>query len=219
VGGRAADDCQTTVGLNAPARRVLIAALAIEAGLIALHIPARIADGAKIFRLDEEANLPTWFSSSQFLIAGLVCAALAFGEKRRRTGWAVLAVLMVMFSLDEVAEIHERVEDKAGFDLALLVLEPLVGVAVLVVVWRAMRTLSGAPATFLVLALAAAFLAQLMSIVTGHFEPSSQAVEYVVQALEEVFEMLTGTFVLVAALSAGAAAWTAVVVRLTTGRR
>lgn len=39
--------------MSSLARRVLVAALAIEALLLALHIPARIADGARIFRMDE----------------------------------------------------------------------------------------------------------------------------------------------------------------------
>jgi hypothetical protein len=188
------------------ARRVLYAALAAEALLMALHIPARIADGAKIFRVDEESNLPTWFSSSQFLLAALACALLAAGDRARRFGWGVLAAIMLEFSVDEVAELHERVEDRAGFDTALLLLEPLIGLVALVVIWRALSSLPRMPARLLLFALFCAVAAQASSVVTGKLEPP-QGVEYTFQALEELFEMLAGTFILVAALEAGSATW------------
>jgi hypothetical protein len=189
--------------LNPLTRGVLVGLLAAEAVLVALHIPARAADAAKIVRMDEEANLPTWFSSSQFLIAALACAALAASDAARRTAWGALGAVMLFFSLDEIAEIHERVEDKVGdADLALLVLQPLVGVAVLLVVWRGLSTLGPQPRRFLLFALAAAVAAQAMSVVSGDEIPDD-AFGYTIQALEEVFELLTGTFVLVAALEAG----------------
>lgn len=192
--------------MNPVTRRTLMGLLGAEALLVALHVPARAADAAKIVRMDEESNLPTWFSSSQFLLAGLACLAMAVSDRSRRSAWGALGAVMAFFSLDEIAEIHERVEDKLDADLALLVLQPLVGVAILLVVWRGLASLGETPRRLLLLALLAAVAAQGMSVLSGDEIPD-EALGYVLQALEEIFEMLTGTFVLVAALAAGAWAW------------
>jgi hypothetical protein len=63
--------------------------------------------------MTREANLPSWFSGSLFLI----CAAMAgmiWGVARRRaepnaTYWAGLALLLAAASVDEIAMIHETV--------------------------------------------------------------------------------------------------------------
>jgi hypothetical protein len=72
--------------------------------------------GGRFFQtwsLDREANVPTWFSSALlFTAAGMVAlvALDALARKARwRRHWAGLALVYVVLSLDETAEIHERI--------------------------------------------------------------------------------------------------------------
>lgn len=65
------------------------------------------------FSLDREANVPSWFSSALLLTAAAVLALVALDQLARgaRWGrhWAGLSVVFVVLSLDETAEIHERI--------------------------------------------------------------------------------------------------------------
>ena len=61
----------------------------------------------RLFNLDEEANLPTWLSSSLLLLSSLLLWGISrsAGEYGRR--WGYLAVVFAALSLDETASIHE----------------------------------------------------------------------------------------------------------------
>lgn len=69
------------------------------------------------FDLDSEVSIPTWYSSSQLLVSGLlILAALKFrGEKSPRPGFYLLAGLGLIFlSADEASSIHERLTPLAA---------------------------------------------------------------------------------------------------------
>src|ERR687883_761930 len=65
------------------------------------------------FSLDKEANVPSWFSSALLLTAAAMLAVVALDALARkapwRRHWAGLSVVFVVLSLDETAEIHERI--------------------------------------------------------------------------------------------------------------
>ena len=65
------------------------------------------------FSLDKEANVPSWFSSALLLTAAAVLALVALDALARKSPWgrhwAGLSVVYVVLSLDETAEIHERI--------------------------------------------------------------------------------------------------------------
>jgi hypothetical protein len=65
------------------------------------------------FSLDREANVPSWFSSALLLTAAALLALVALDTLARRARWgrhwAGLSVVYVVLSLDETAEIHERI--------------------------------------------------------------------------------------------------------------
>jgi hypothetical protein len=65
------------------------------------------------FSLDREANVPSWFSSALLLTAAAVLALVALDALARKARWgrhwAGLSVVYVVLSLDETAEIHERI--------------------------------------------------------------------------------------------------------------
>mgnify|MGYP001422023532 FL=1 len=85
--------------------------------LVVLHykvgfdLPVELIDR---FHLDREANLPTWFSSSLYLLLALAFALLAALERRLPGGGRPhpayltgLALLFAFISLDETARLHE----------------------------------------------------------------------------------------------------------------
>jgi hypothetical protein len=65
------------------------------------------------FSLDREANVPSWFSSALLLTAAGLLALVALDALTRkapwRRHWAGLSLVFVVLSLDETAEIHERI--------------------------------------------------------------------------------------------------------------
>jgi hypothetical protein len=72
----------------------------------------------RLFDVNSEGNVPTWFSSSLLLgcavVAGLLAATARRAGDRDVRGWAGLAALLYLLSLDEAAELHERLGGPAG---------------------------------------------------------------------------------------------------------
>lgn len=66
-----------------------------------------------LFNLDREANIPTYYSGLQLLLAGLIVIGIGITVKRSgRHGhrqWWALALVLTFMSFDEVAQIHEKV--------------------------------------------------------------------------------------------------------------
>jgi hypothetical protein len=61
----------------------------------------------QLFELDEENNLPTWFSSFLLLNNAAVLAFAAAQATRHKIQWSVLAAGFLLLSIDEVAGLHE----------------------------------------------------------------------------------------------------------------
>ncbi len=72
----------------------------------------------KLFDVNSESNVPTWFSSlllfGDALFAGLIAAMVRRAGGRDARHWAGLAVVLLLLSLDEVAALHERLQGPAG---------------------------------------------------------------------------------------------------------
>lgn len=66
---------------------------------------------ATFFELDQEHNLPTWFSSAILCLSALLLAVIATlepaGSRWTRYWWG-LSLIFLVLSLDEVASIHEK---------------------------------------------------------------------------------------------------------------
>jgi hypothetical protein len=86
----------------------------------------------RMFDIGLEATVPTWYSSIILFISAVLLALIAI-ETRRTDGpfvkhWAALGLLFLLFSIDEVAMFHERVDaflskhvDASGFLLYIWV--------------------------------------------------------------------------------------------------
>jgi hypothetical protein len=109
--------------ITVPAPRVTAAlagvtALLLVLGLLAILVePVALADPwlqqlqtsyVRLFNVDREANVPTWFSSVLLLLCGGLAATIgALAAREARGRWLLMAVLFVAMSLDESAIIHE----------------------------------------------------------------------------------------------------------------
>lgn len=64
-----------------------------------------------LFDLDEEQNVPTWYSSIALLLCSLLLAFIAYETDRQKKSyyynWAVLAGIFLFLSIDEYASLHE----------------------------------------------------------------------------------------------------------------
>lgn len=76
-----------------------------------------------LFDLDEEHNVPSWFSGAQLLLAAALAYGLSIVHRRANPAaagaWNRLAAVLVFLSLDEVAGIHETVNSLIVMSWAL----------------------------------------------------------------------------------------------------
>jgi hypothetical protein len=124
-----------------PALGLLKLLLAADAVVVALFVVSELGGFyAGIFNLDEEQNLPTWLSSSQFLGVAIASALVARkAVDRERLAAFALSIIFVYFSMDEVALAHEKLaaHAPAAFeDLPKLpILYSPIGIACAAAVW------------------------------------------------------------------------------------
>lgn len=69
-------------------------------------------DRFRIFNMDEENNIPTWYSSMILFVSAILFGLIAFWKlqvkDKFRWYWVILALGFATMSMDEVASIHER---------------------------------------------------------------------------------------------------------------
>jgi hypothetical protein len=67
----------------------------------------------RMFDMQHEGNVPSWFSGTLLLACGMMFAFVWASVRQRRegnaAGWAVLALVCLAASIDEVSAIHETV--------------------------------------------------------------------------------------------------------------
>jgi hypothetical protein len=61
-----------------------------------------------LFNVDEERNIPTYFSSVILLFASLLCAVIVLLESKERYYWLILALGFLLISMDEFIGLHEK---------------------------------------------------------------------------------------------------------------
>ncbi|WP_299169142.1 hypothetical protein [uncultured Arthrobacter sp.] len=69
------------------------------------------------FDVGREINVPTWFSSGLWIVAGVMAGFFSRRAVAHRRSWVLFAVVCVIFSIDEMLELHERL-DTIGHELA-----------------------------------------------------------------------------------------------------
>lgn len=145
-------------------RRVGRAWVVVIAALIVLHLAATaigpdapVARGgtglgetaARLFRLDRELSVPTWWASLSWLLAAACAALVAQRAGRHRRRWAVLAIAFCLLSVEELAAPYEELSlpyrEALAFQGALsyvwILPYVVLGAACAVVIWPAVRAL------------------------------------------------------------------------------
>ena len=68
-----------------------------------------MSEPSRVFNVDQEANIPTWFTASIALYTALMASLIASSMKsqgKKSAGWRGLACLFVYIALDEVGGLH-----------------------------------------------------------------------------------------------------------------
>lgn len=182
---------------NRWAHRVALGGVAIVLVLVLLHIVNGVTLDLQLLDLNSEQNLPSWVSSFGFALAGLTAAAVGLSDRALRP-WLAIGVLMLAFSLDDIAMLHERFEELGDTGLALLVIEPLMVLGFLIVFAAAARTVRGVPRVL--------FLAAILALAIAQVASSAGFVrEHVPVPLGTLIVLEEGAELLVSALLLGAA--------------
>ena len=111
-----------TVELVLHRRNVVLKLVAAVCILLVLHVAVMVAKFGfghdhlmgmtRVFDMNEESNIPTWYSAVALLLCSASLALVATVKRRMRdrfaVHWGTLALILAYMSLDEVARLHER---------------------------------------------------------------------------------------------------------------
>jgi len=111
-----------TRGLGLHGRDLTMILAAAGLAVLAGHLAAHVADYgfgrgdlkglSRWLNMDDELSLPAWFNSMLIFANGCLLGLIAWDSRRRGGGntsyWAVLAVIFVFLSLDELTAVHEE---------------------------------------------------------------------------------------------------------------
>ncbi len=142
----------------------------------------------QLFDLDEENNLPTWFS--QFLLlnnAFVLCIIASNLAQKKRYYWWALAIGFLVLSIDEVAGLHETFHSVIDFNWAIPagILVAIIGIVFIPFLRSLDRRLAIIYLTSGVIFISGALIIELLSE-----DMRTKSLEYALAtALEEGMEM------------------------------
>jgi len=106
--------CAAALGLVV----VILIAASLGATLLSfvtLHDPvlSKVRDSVvRLIWVDEEGNIPAWYSASLLLLCSLLLAAIGAVTRHQQRSyvahWLILSLVFLFLSLDETAQLHER---------------------------------------------------------------------------------------------------------------
>jgi hypothetical protein len=188
-----------------PFRTVMRAAVAITAllGVLgAVQVAVGGATGApksfllRQIDLDHELNVPSFWSAGLLALASVAAFARAWSRSHQRAAWTALAAIFAFMSVDEVVQLHERLQRvmSADWQVAYLPIALAGGVAWAAVVRRSRNpTVRAGLVAGAALWLVAQFLEWLWQ--SGYWFSTWESVP------EEIFETLGNVAFMAAALA------------------
>lgn len=207
------------------AERLLWVCIWVIVGLATIHILLQflhlvVYDGSNQhlmqlsnrFDFDDESSVPTWFSALLLaLTAGTAfLAAYLQTNHKKRTLWILLGSISLLFSMDEIAGLHEYVLQLThimffGYDPSTFltnawwIIIPIVLIGAGLLFWRIVKLLPHRTVTFLVIGTAIYFTgAMLIEVITTRIDGSGFTSQGLMVAAEECLELLGVSVVLYA---------------------
>ena len=106
-------------------KKVALVLILVVLGLTAAHVGSRYLrffqghahqlGFERQLNLDQENNIPTWYSSSALLLSAILLTVIGLANKQRGNPysyhWLGLAAIFLFLSLDEAASLHEMTDD------------------------------------------------------------------------------------------------------------
>lgn len=155
-----------------------------------------VFDDGYVFSLDHDQSIPSWATSALFTLAGVGAALCAWLRPGSRKQMAVLAVIAFGLSMEQVIQLHGRVEEEVA-DPGAFLLEAAVGMAVIVVIVLAARSLER-PHRYLLLGSIGALLLAAVASQANQAGDLPHAGVVFFQTVEEISEMLTALLIIAA---------------------
>lgn len=91
-----------------------LASLAVNFSAYILGYP-RLLGLVRLFNVNAEANLPTWYASITLLACSALLAAIAQTQSKevnpKSLDWQTLSILFLFLSIDELSSIHELLDE------------------------------------------------------------------------------------------------------------
>lgn len=155
-----------------------------------------LLDDGYVFSLDHDQSIPSWATGALFTLAGVAAALCAWLRPDSRKQMVVLAVIAFGLSMEQVIQLHGHIEEEVA-DPGAFLLEAAVGLAVIVAIVLAARTLKPPHRYLLLGSIGALLLASIASQANQSGDlPHSGVVFF--QTVEEISEMLTALLIIAA---------------------
>lgn len=207
--------------------RLLTTSLSILLSLIAIHLVLQFVsvvlfdekhliffELSNRFDFADEMSIPTWFSQALFLVASSLAFLLAYLERSKaaRKIWKVLAIVMLLGSVDEVAAIHESILQVIHISLfednpptllanAWVIIIPIILVFALAVLYKMYANLPRQVVRVLIAAFSVYFIgAVIVELISSISTERSFFEQGILAAVEESLEVL-GLIMVVFALA------------------
>ena len=133
--------------LSISPKRVAQALLLIIIALVLASTIGRLTGHERIFLLNAEANIPTWYSSTALLISAILLAFITWVKRETADPywrhWFFLVLIFFYLAVDEAATIHESLNElqeilgTSGFLRYAWIIPAGIGVIILTILyWR-----------------------------------------------------------------------------------
>lgn len=176
---------------------VLGLGLLLFAFLIFMHGVNRVLlDDGYVFALDHDQSISAWATSALFALAGVGAALCAWLRPGSRKQMVVLAVIAFGLSMEQVVQLHGHVEEEVA-DPGAFLLEATIGIAVIIAIVLAARSLEPPHRYLLLGSIGALLLASLASQANQSGDLPHAGVVFF-QTVEEISEMLTALLIVAA---------------------
>ncbi len=174
---------------------IVVGGIAVQLVLVLAHgVNKELLGDGRFLALDRDYNVPAWYETALFVVAGLGCWLLAWLKPAVRIPLVLLGVVALLLSFEQMAQLHGQVENDLGNTATAL--EALMALGLVAVVWLAARGLPRLSRILLWGAIVSIAVAQGSSTLNSDDLP--HAVVIFLQTLEEVGEMMTATLLIAA---------------------